>query len=284
MVLQYLGTSAAEGWPGMFCSCEVCETARKRGGRNIRTRSQALVFANKIGEGSPDQRLLIDLSPDTYLHYVTHNVELNKIGHLIVTHSHNDHFLPSELKYRGPIYSSKGVDCKMQVYGNETVIDICQNFADTAIVGTKEQYGFHIAENFTPFKAGEFTVTALPANHARNERCLNYIIEHDGKRMLYGNDTGIFKDETLDYITDKPFDLISLDCTFGLKKEGSNHMGLPDVIATKKGFIAANCLKPDTRIVLNHFSHNGGAPYEEMVEAAKPHGFEVSYDGGVWEI
>jgi len=284
MVLQYLGTAAAEGWPGMFCSCDVCEMARERGGRNIRTRSQALVFANKHGEGGPNERILIDLTPDTYLHYLTHNVELNKIGHMIVTHSHNDHFLPSELKYRGRIYSVKGVDFKMQVYGNEDVIGMCKDFVDNAIVGTKEQYDFHIAENFEPFAVGDFTVTALPANHARNERCLNYIIEHDGKRLLYGNDTGIFKDETWEYIKGTQFDLISLDCTFGVQKEGTNHMGLPDIIEMKAKFAELECLKPGTRIIINHFSHNGGACYDEMVELAAPHGFEVSYDGGIWEI
>jgi len=284
MILQYLGTGAAEGWPGMFCSCGVCETARKRGGRNIRTRSQALVFANKFREGSPDQRLLIDLTPDTYLHYLTHNVELNKIGHMIVTHSHNDHFLPSELKYRGPIYATKGVECKLHIYGNETVIGICKDFVDNAIRGTKEQYDFHIADNFVPFTAGNFTITALPALHARNERCLNYIIECDGKHILYGNDTGIFTQEVWDYIAGTQFDLISLDCTFGIYKEGGNHMGLPDIVEMKELFAKHSCLKPDTRIVINHFSHNGGACYDEMVELAAPHGLEVSYDGGVWEV
>jgi len=284
MVLQYLGTGAAEGWPGMFCSCEVCEMARKRGGRNIRTRSQALVFANKFGEGTPDERLLIDLTPDTYLHYLMHNVELNKIGHLIITHSHHDHFLPTELKYRGGVYSNSAADFKMHVYGNETVIDRCKVFVETAIRGTKEQYAFHIAENFVPFSAGEFTVTALPALHARDERCLNYMIEHNGRRLLYGNDTGIFQQEVWDFIAGKPFDLISLDCTFGIHKEGNNHMGLPDILEMKEHFTLLNCLKPDTRLVINHFSHNGGACYDEMVELATPHGLDVSYDGGIWEI
>lgn len=39
MKLQYLGTAAAEGFPGMFCNCTACERARKAGGKNIRTRS-----------------------------------------------------------------------------------------------------------------------------------------------------------------------------------------------------------------------------------------------------
>ena len=43
MQLIYLGTAAAEGIPGAFCSCAICQEARRLGGRNIRTRSQALI-------------------------------------------------------------------------------------------------------------------------------------------------------------------------------------------------------------------------------------------------
>ena len=52
MKLTYLGTAAAEGWPAAFCNCDGCRAARRLGGRNIRTRSQALV----------DDALLLDLS------------------------------------------------------------------------------------------------------------------------------------------------------------------------------------------------------------------------------
>ena len=55
MKFQYLGTAAAEGWPAVFCRCEACEEAARRGGKNIRTRSQALV----------NDDLLLDLPPDT---------------------------------------------------------------------------------------------------------------------------------------------------------------------------------------------------------------------------
>ena len=43
MRLTYLGTAAAEGFPAIFCNCEYCNEARRLGGKNIRTRSQALV-------------------------------------------------------------------------------------------------------------------------------------------------------------------------------------------------------------------------------------------------
>lgn len=55
MKIQFLGTAAYEGIPAMFCQCEQCNTARKRGGKNLRTRSQALI----------DGKLLIDFPADT---------------------------------------------------------------------------------------------------------------------------------------------------------------------------------------------------------------------------
>lgn len=43
MKIKYLGTAAAEGIPALFCRCDICKEARKRGGREIRTRSQAII-------------------------------------------------------------------------------------------------------------------------------------------------------------------------------------------------------------------------------------------------
>ena len=54
MKILYMGTAAAEGWPGLFCSCDVCSHARKAGGRNLRTRTQAML----------DDDLLLDFPPD----------------------------------------------------------------------------------------------------------------------------------------------------------------------------------------------------------------------------
>lgn len=58
MKIRYLGTAAAEGWPALFCSCPICTQARERGGKNLRTRTQAVL----------DGELLIDFPPDTYCH------------------------------------------------------------------------------------------------------------------------------------------------------------------------------------------------------------------------
>ena len=43
MNIRFLGTAAAEGIPGIFCQCPACRAARAAGGRELRTRSGAIV-------------------------------------------------------------------------------------------------------------------------------------------------------------------------------------------------------------------------------------------------
>lgn len=70
MKVQFLGTVAAEGGPALFCNCKYCKEAQKRGGKNIRTRSQILI----------NEDVLVDLPADTYFHKLQYNLDLSKIG------------------------------------------------------------------------------------------------------------------------------------------------------------------------------------------------------------
>ena len=79
MKMKYLGTAAAEGWPGAFCRCKYCDEARKRGGKDIRTRSQTLI----------NDDMMVDLPADTYMHALLHNVDLTAIKYLFITHAHS---------------------------------------------------------------------------------------------------------------------------------------------------------------------------------------------------
>lgn len=90
MKIQYLGTAAAEGIPAIFCECETCKRTKLLGGKNIRTRSQAVI----------DGRILIDFPADTYAHYLKWNIPLDKIKACIITHSHSDHLYPAEIQIR----------------------------------------------------------------------------------------------------------------------------------------------------------------------------------------
>jgi len=269
MKIKYLGTAAAEGWPGIFCPCLACKKARRNGGKDIRTRSSALI----------NDSLMVDFPPDTYYHVINYGIELSELKYLVITHSHEDHFYPTDLTLRRSIFAHLDSDNILEVYGNNAVNAIMKDLLDKPYDLNKFVKS-HYVPPFEPFKAGDINVTPLLALHNRQEDCYIYIFEdRDGKRMLYGNDTGIFPEETWEYIEGRHFDLVSLDCTMGPKVDGNNHMGIPDNIKVKERLIQIGCADDNTIFILTHFSHNGGLLYDELVEAARPYGFEIAYDG-----
>ena len=113
MKITYYGTAAAEGIPALFCECETCRAARKNGGKDIRTRSQAMI----------DDTLLIDLPADTYMHALVYGLPLTRVSHCMITHSHPDHLYPAEIEMRGAGFApvlAEGAEC-FHIYGSEMV-------------------------------------------------------------------------------------------------------------------------------------------------------------------
>ena len=55
MKLLFMGTAAAEAIPALFCRCEVCRRARETGGREIRTRSGALIDGTGLSAFSGEE-------------------------------------------------------------------------------------------------------------------------------------------------------------------------------------------------------------------------------------
>src|SRR5512138_2474706 len=90
MRLFFLGTAAAEGYPGIFCDCENCREARALGGKNLRYRSALLV----------NDDLLIDFGPDLLAASQSFNRSLSRVTTGLVTHAHEDHFAPHNFYMR----------------------------------------------------------------------------------------------------------------------------------------------------------------------------------------
>ena len=272
MEIQYLGTAAAEGLPALFCGCDICNRARKAGGKEVRTRTQSIV----------DGRLLIDFPPDTYTHAIRHALRLGELQHLLVTHSHMDHFFPVELIHRHEHFGhhAKGM---LHVYGNEAVE---KAFYDAVLIDRfqvhplDEAVRFIRIEPFEEFEAEGYHIIPVPADHDKRETCFIYIIEKDGTCLLYGHDTGMkLSDEAWECIFSHKYRLISLDATMGRKHSDGYHMGLIDAIAFAKPLEERGCIDSDTVRVVNHFSHNGDMTHAQLEAFAKEHGLTAAYDG-----
>ena len=270
MELTYLGTAAAEGIPCAFCSCATCQEARRLGGRNIRTRSQALI----------DGQLLLDLGADTYLHNMYGKLDLRQVRACLITHVHSDHLYAEELDNRRPDFAHMEEEFPLTVYGSAEAIEQVQE----RIKGPALDSGrirLETVEPFVPFTAAGYTVTALPAQHGTRQP-LVYIIQKDGKALLYAHDTSSFDEETWNWLENSGvhLDLVSIDCTAGIVPINyRGHMNFERDVAFAERLRQAGVIDDRTRLIANHFSHNGHINYDAAQEPTVNCGFEISYDG-----
>ncbi len=271
MKIKYLGTAAAEGWPALFCTCRACRLAAEKGGRNVRTRSQAII----------DGRLLIDFPADTYWHFIKNSIPLDRISSCLITHSHEDHLYAEEFCNRrtGFAYLDGGSAPVLTVYGTEKPTKLVS--AATSGCAPDRVAAVQL-ERFATADIEGYKVTPMDADHDPNAGSVIYIIEHGGKTLLYAHDTGIFPESDWTYMTERGlrFDFVSLDCTGGLYAQYEHgHMGTDACEKMRAKLIANGLADERTVFCLNHFSHNGGAIYDEISAAMEPGGFLVSYDG-----
>ena len=270
--LQFLGTAAAEGIPSLFCRCEVCRKARERGGREIRTRSQAVV----------NDCLLIDFPSDSFTHVTEHQIDLSQVNNCIITHIHGDHTFPWEFYHLRRGNSTLPDDYEgFHLWGST---DITGRFEDVQ-KGTSDRLKIHNVEPFEPFELCGLTITALKAKHGTAHPYI-YMIEDSDSAVLYAHDTELFPTETWEYLrkVGRRFDIVSLDCTGGAADylEKYSHMYLGENRICRDKLMEYGLADENTEFILNHFSHNGfDVNYEEFCKIVEPEGFTVSYDGRV---
>ena len=277
MKIQYLGTAAAEGIPALFCECETCRKSKLAGGKNIRTRSQALI----------DDCILIDFPADTYMHFLKYDIPLAKIKSCLITHSHPDHLYPIEVERRKRGYSHLKNQIPLSFFADKSAFDmICDvkknhNILDDEILVNKINV-------FEPFDVEGYKITALRAAHDPKSTPVVYLIEKNGKTIFYSHDTSEYPKETMEYLEklDRPIDLISFDCTEACNDATyMGHLTLSRCVELRKEMLNIGAADERTLFILNHFSHNGKSViYDEFVEIAAGYGFEVSYDGMITEI
>lgn len=286
MKLTYLGTSASEGWPAFFCDCAICREAARRGGKDWRFRSCAMV----------DNDILLDLSPDLYAVRQRLNINLSNVRHILFTHWHADHFDAPSLHWYAPHFVREVNDREpVKVYGSRMIGEMLR---DTDILWRRPfirgWVDFVEVEPFKPVMIDENTrMTALPAYHGTTEGAHVYRIERGGKVLLYLHDTGTLDDETIAYLANNPVDLVTMDATSGPSNANpeSGHMCFANDIALRDRLRQAGVIDEHTRMVCNHLCIHAcrtadGKMYfhEDLQKIMAPEGFTVSYDGLSIEI
>ena len=275
MKIMLMGTAASEGIPAIYCACKLCKTALKRGGKDIRTRQQALI-----------DDLLIDFGPETYVHFLRAGKTLAGVGHILITHSHGDHLTADNFFNRGRGFAYDYDFPKIRVYAGR---EVCARIRCAVPKQTlDESYELVEIEPFRPFAAGEHTVTAFPAVHMQNEQAFIYLIEKDNKAVLYCLDSGVLKsEEPYNWLKkhEKKLNAVIFDCTKGdLPQDYDTHMCMEENDFMRKKLVGCNVAGNGTLFVCTHFSHNCKMTHAELEKAACKYGFIVAYDGWTAEV
>ena len=266
MHLFFLGTAAAEGYPGIFCDCANCREARLLGGRSLRYRSALLV----------NDDLLIDFGPDLLAAAQRFNRNLSLLTTGLVTHAHEDHFHPHNFYMRKTDFSGRRAIPTLRLFGPREVTDTLNLMVPDLSILQMETHTVHANDCW---QDGTYTFTAYHALHAVDKlEALFYSVDDGQHAFLYATDTGPFPADTWQALAGKSFDVIILEETMGTGKY-AYHMGFDAFLEHARRMRAEGMLRPGGRIIAHHMSHSDNPTHEKVEAILCPHGVEVAYDG-----
>ncbi len=229
------------------------------------------------------QSVMVDFGPDAYHSMIAFGLDYAPLRHLLISHSHQDHWFPEELYYRRKGFSVVAEGSMLTVHGNEQV-------AEKLFKALEEDHDYHLRfEKAQPFKEVELGdgLVAVPviANHASDaEEALNWIVRCGEGAVLFGNDTGWYPLETWDFLSGMQLDVVFMDSTSGKIPARDHHLGCAVVVEVRDMMEKIGALSANARFIAVHFSHNGGMLHADLEEFYGPHGIEVAYDGMTVEI
>lgn len=277
MRLQFLGTGAATAVPLPFCKCKVCMTARVNGGRDLRRRSSILI----------DSVLLIDMGPDLMSAAFAFGVDTSSIRYWLQTHSHADHFDPVHLATRIREYASQDVQSLKLVASESCVAHMSEKlaveeFADLRDSGWLERLNLSVSYAYSgeTQSVGPYRVTPFICDHDPRDGSMIYLVERDGRRLLYALDTGAFSQAAMAYFSSGVYlNAIIIDHTYGGDLGGGEHMNARLVCETLKALSDYGAIDGHTRVWGSHISHEGNPTHDTFVKLARACGYDVAYDG-----
>lgn len=311
MKLTFLGTSAGEFYPAMWCHCPHCDYARQHGGRNLRRHSCALL----------DDDVMIDLSSHAFITAAEMGLDITGIRTLLVTHDHADHFDPLNLICRiTPSCNGEWYDVQkpcdlnvmdhwvgprftpldmLDVYGHESVyaamhcgnIHIGGHSGDGEASAGEDERLF--AMRFHSLQRGQcihkpqddLRVTAITSHHAIPGQVYNYVIQRGGKTLLYACDCGGYDEDMQALLKTFRFDCVVFEGTFGLMaEEDVGHMNLQKNVQMLQFFTKNNLWTGAPCFILTHIAPHKAPPYDQYRPIVEQNGMMLAYDGMTVEI
>ena len=208
MRVRFLGTSAGELDPGLWCRCRNCQTARQGDARDWRQSAALYVEpgGTPLDLAAPSRGLLLDFPSEIADQARRHCSDLPALQYLLVTHSHGDHWFPDLLAGGAsqPSCTALGEHrgrCPKSVPSRFTYLPTLHILGNAAASVLHRELGddlaafaiaFHPVRAGDTWRAGDFSVTVLEANHdVGREEALHYVVADGGRNFCFTGWTGI---------------------------------------------------------------------------------------------
>ena len=263
MTIRLLGTGGADGIPALFSDDPVSNYAREHAGPDLRTRATAIV----------DSGLKIDLPPENSTQLLQNGLRATDWDLLLFTHSDDDHLALSELQYALYPFTEE-LELPFPIYASPTVLDLIrERYAD---------WPMELVEirAFQSVETAGYRFVPLRAHHTPGEECFNFMVEREGRSLIYATDTGIWSDETLDFLRGGRIDLLVIECTNAyVPSSYEGHLDFEGLAYVLDRLRLGGTLTASSRVVTTHHSAAGGARHCDLVSALAPLGAEPGYDG-----
>ena len=239
MRVRMLGTGSADGWPNAWCGCASCRAAAEA--RVVRGSTSALV----------DDRLLLEIGPDTPRAAVRAGADLTGVEAVLVTHAHPDHLHWPAFMWRGWAAGRR----PLTLLAPPAVLEVVAPHLDSTVTPVEAAVGSRHA------LAGH-QVRVLPATHGGSDlgpAVLYDVRSDDGASLLWATDTGRLGPEALALTDGRAYDAVLLELT------GTNlalHQDLttwPEQVAElrRRGAVVAT-----TAVHAVHLGHDNPPPAE----------------------
>src|SRR5688500_7532826 len=230
-----------------------------------------------------DDDLLIDFGPDIGEATRALRLPLHQVEHLLITHAHGDHLSVANFDYHRARWAKQPLPI-LNVYGSAASLEPIRHMP-----WSLEEAGLalHPVTAGETFAAGPYRVTALRARHAEALHSLFYVVQREGRALLYATDTGAFHDETWALLESLAREGILLDAaivegTMGFQDlpPTAGHLTVPRCGEHHQQIRARGLTRPGCRHLATHFSPAAGThPHEETAAFLAPYGVEAAYDG-----
>ena len=291
MKLTFLGTSAGESYPAIWCDCPNCTYAREHGGKNIRMNTGSMI----------DDDILLDMNSCGFYTAARLGVSLTKVRHLLATHPHPDHLTVEPLEWRSEMANAASLSPEeqhvtisprftplpeMTVYGNRFVREKLLGSHPGLFDGSANaQMRFCEIREGERTEANNLAFTPVRARHGEPGFAHSYIIERGGKTLLYALDTSGYDDDMLEIILSRKYDGVVMEGTFGLNgTDNDGHMNMRKNIVFRDMLLEKGCISEGTPFIITHMCPHWTPPHDVYAPMMAEKGFIVAYDGMVFEI